>query len=181
MSDAVLVHRPAGVKKTAKAPPMPVPPIGGKELLSLLPHKGKMFLISRVLDYSVQGRTLRSEYDITGDCLFYDPLIKGVPSWASFEFMAQAVSALSGLTGRFFGKPPLMGFILSVLSMETKTPVFRAGSVAQVRIAEEVKMDSVSTFRCRTDINGVVVAEAKLTVMDVEDPSPYLEKAVHGK
>jgi predicted hotdog family 3-hydroxylacyl-ACP dehydratase len=171
------------VKKSAKAPQafMPVPPVRGEELSSLLPHKGKMFLISRVLNYSVQGRTLWSEYDITGDCLFYDPLAGGVPSWVSFEFMAQAVSALSGLTGRFFGKPPLMGFILSVLSMETRTPLFRAGSVAQVRIAEEVKMDSVSTFRCRTDIDGVPAAEAKLTVMDVEDPSVYIERAGYGK
>jgi predicted hotdog family 3-hydroxylacyl-ACP dehydratase len=183
MPDAVLVHHPMGVRKTVKVPqtPMPVPPVRGEELLSLLPHKGKMFLISRILDYSVQGRTLRSEYDITRGCLFYDSLIGGVPSWASFEFMAQAVSALSGLTGRFFGKPPLMGFILSVLSMETKTPFFRDGSVVQVRIAEEVKMDSVSTFRCRTEVEGAAVAEAKLTVMDVEDPSMYIGKTGYGK
>jgi predicted hotdog family 3-hydroxylacyl-ACP dehydratase len=160
---------------------MPVPPVTGEELFSVLPHRGKMFLISRILDYSVQGRSLRSEYDITEGCLFYDPLIGGVPSWASFEFMAQAVSALSGLTGRFFGKPPLLGFILSVLSLETRLPFFRAGSVIQVQIAEEVKMDSVSTFRCRTSLDGSIAAGAKLTVMDVEDPSVFFKKDNHGK
>ncbi|MDR1586721.1 MAG: 3-hydroxylacyl-ACP dehydratase [Treponema sp.] len=174
MSDTVLTQH----KESAL---MPVPPVAGEELLSILPHKGKMFLISRILDYSVQGRTLRSEYDVTEDCLFYDPFVGGVPSWVSFEFMAQAVSALSGLTGRFLGKPPLMGFILSVLSLETRTPLFRTGSVIQVRIAEEVKMDSVSTFRCRTDLDGAAVAEAKLTVMDVEDPSVYIERTDYGK
>jgi predicted hotdog family 3-hydroxylacyl-ACP dehydratase len=152
-----------------------------EELQSILPHQGKMLLISRVLEYDIDSRALTSEYDITEDCLFYDPLLEGVPSWACFEFMAQGVSAISGLVGRAMGKPPMLGFILSVSSLKTNIPLIKAGSVIRVRVTEDVRVDNVFTFHCVVLIGETQAAEAKLTVMDVEDSSVFMEKENYGK
>ena len=155
--------------------------IENEELLDILPHKGKMLLISRIMSYNVMERTLRSEYDIGESCLFYDSALAGVPSWLSFEFMAQAVSALSGLTGKIMGKPAMIGFILSVSAMSIKIPVLKPGVIASVEVVEELKVGPVSTFRCTVFDGEHEAAHAKLMVMDVEDPSEFLEKNNYGK
>ena len=151
------------------------------ELLALLPHSGKMLLISRVLEYSVPRRTLRSEYDLTENCLFYDSALEGVPAWLGFEFMAQAVSALSGITGKVLGKPPMLGFILSVSSLEIKLPLFRPGDIVRTGITEELRVGSASTFRCAACAGEREAVLARLMVMDVEDPSVFMEQDHYGK
>jgi predicted hotdog family 3-hydroxylacyl-ACP dehydratase len=155
------------------------------ELWELVPHRGKMLLISRVLEYDVSGRTLRSEYDITRDCLFYDPALEGVPVWMCFEFMAQAVSALAGLTGKVRGTPPMMGLILSVSSLQIQVPLFRPGDIVGVQVREELRLeelqiDTVSTFSCAAFAGSVEAARAKLMVMDLEDPD-RITKGCGGK
>ena len=41
------------------------------ELINYLPHKGKMFLLTRVTQHDVNNHTITTEYDITKDCIFY--------------------------------------------------------------------------------------------------------------
>jgi predicted hotdog family 3-hydroxylacyl-ACP dehydratase len=150
------------------------------ELSTLLPHKGKMFLLSRITDYDVRKRTLAAEYDISGDCVFYDSELGGVPAWVSFEFMAQCVSALSGLTGRERGEPPKPGFILSVSALEVRIPVLKAGTTVTVKVTEDMRMDIVFTFDCIAFIGEEPAVSAKLTVMDVDDISLF-EKGNHER
>ena len=155
--------------------------IENEELAGLLPHKGKMLLISRIMEYDINARRLLSEYDIGESCLFYDPGMEGVPAYISFEFMAQAISALSGITGKILGKPPMIGFILSVSSLEIKLPLFRPGEIIQIEVNEEHKIDTVSTFFCTAAVDGNEAARAKLMVMDVENPLEFIGKDNYGK
>ena len=155
--------------------------IENDDLLEILAHRGKMLLISRVLEYDIHTRILCSEYDISEDCLFFDPSLNGVPSYASFEFMAQAVSALSGLTGKILGKPVMIGFILNVSSMDIKIPLYRPGDVLKVRIAEEVNVGPTSTYRCTILTGETEAAIANIMVMDVENPLEYIEKSNYDK
>ncbi|MDR0290505.1 MAG: hypothetical protein LBI06_06180 [Treponema sp.] len=150
--------------------------IENEELLELMPHRGKMYLISRVLEYDINVRRLRSEYDVSKACLFYDPCIDGIPACVCFEFMAQAVSALSGLTGKIKGLPPVMGFILSVSSLEIKIPVFRPDDVIQVEVNGQQAVDTVSTFNCIARIGENEAVRAKLMVMDIENPLELIGK-----
>ncbi|MDR3304330.1 MAG: 3-hydroxylacyl-ACP dehydratase [Treponema sp.] len=143
------------------------------ELITLVPHKGKMFLLSRVISYAFENRELAAEYDVTSNCLFYDAALDGIPSWVSFEFMAQCVSALSGLTGRLQGQGPKPGFILSVSGMELFRPVLYAGETVTASIEEDYCVDLVHTFKGEAAIDGSIVAKAKLTAIDVEDISVY--------
>ncbi|GHV74029.1 hypothetical protein AGMMS49940_13310 [Spirochaetia bacterium] len=138
------------------------------ELLTLLPHKGKMFLLSRIAAYDTSGRSLSAEYDITRDCLFYDPVLGGVPGWVSFECMAQSIAALAGITSREKGEPPRMGCILSVSNMEIMRPLLQAGTTVQIRVQEDYADGGVSTFDCAGN-----AALAKITVMDMDDLSVF--------
>jgi predicted hotdog family 3-hydroxylacyl-ACP dehydratase len=155
--------------------------IENEELAALMPHRGKMLLISRILEYDVNVRSLRSEYDVTKTCLFFDPGLDGVPAYACFEFMAQAVSALSGLTGTILGKPPMVGFILSVSSLEIKLPLFRPGDIIQVEVKGEQAVDTVSTFQCIAKVGNNEAAKAMLMVMDIENPEEFIGKGDHGE
>jgi predicted hotdog family 3-hydroxylacyl-ACP dehydratase len=146
-------------------------PIEKDELMTLLPHQGKMFLLSRLRNYDLDKRVLTGEYDITGDCLFYDTVLGGVPSWVGIELIAQSISALSGLKGRRKGEKPRLGFILSVSDMRAEIPVLRAGTTAVITIQEEYKMDAIYTFHGAVSAEGKKAVEAKLTVMEVDDIS----------
>jgi len=148
--------------------------IENDELAEVMAHKGKMVLLSRVTEYDINTRCLKAEYDVSERCLFYNPGMDGVPSYMCFEFMAQAISALSGITGKILGKPPMMGFILSVSSLEIKLPLFKPGTIIQIAVNEEQKIDAVSTFSCSAAIAENEAAAARVMVMDVENPSDFI-------
>jgi predicted hotdog family 3-hydroxylacyl-ACP dehydratase len=141
------------------------------ELVTLVPHKGKMFLLSRVTAWDLVKHTLRSEYDITENCLFYDEHAGGVPAWVSFELMAQSISALSGIGGRERGEKPKTGFILSVSNMAVTIPVLKAGTTVTMEIGEDFTADSIFVYHCAAFQGQDPVMEAKLTVMETEDLS----------
>jgi predicted hotdog family 3-hydroxylacyl-ACP dehydratase len=154
-----------------------------EELQALLPHRAKMFLLDRILDYDLDARTLKAEYAITKDCLFYDPEAGGVPSWVSFEFMAQCVATITGLEHQRRHEPVKLGFILSVSALEIQRPVMKAGETVIIDILEDVKVDTVYTFNCEVTLGDAVsqdaapgIAKAKLTVYDVDDLSQFLKE-----
>ena len=139
------------------------------ELLSILPHRGKMFLLSRVNSYDLEEYSLEAEYDITENCIFYDPEFGGVPAWAGFEFIAQAISALVGLWRRERGEEAKLGFIMSVSSVKISLPCFKAGDTAELKVKRINRMDMVYTFEGFIFLAGRKVFEGKMTILDVDD------------
>jgi predicted hotdog family 3-hydroxylacyl-ACP dehydratase len=139
------------------------------ELQELLPYRGKMLFLSRLLHYDIVERTLTAEYDVSTESLFYDSHLGGIPSWAAFELMAQGVSALSGLTGRELGRKPMAGFLLSVSAMDFPKPLFPAGKSVRIRVWEDSRAEPVYTFNGEVSVQGEMAALGKFTVMDVED------------
>jgi predicted hotdog family 3-hydroxylacyl-ACP dehydratase len=144
-------------------------PIDREELLTLVPHRGRMFLLSRILSRDMKNHSLVCEYDVTEESLFYKEDLKGIDSWVGFELMAQGISALSGLQSRACGRPPRYGFILSVSDMALYIPVL-AGTV-RIEVEEETMVDMVYVFRCRVFSGGKSAVEAKLIVMEAKDVS----------
>ena len=139
------------------------------EVLSLVPHRNRMFLLDRVTTYDLEEYSIEAEYTITEDCLFYDPAIGGVPAWVSFEFIAQAISVLFGLTRRRMGKEPKLGFIMSVSSMKIGIPLIKTGSTVELKVKEINRMGLVYSFECSALLDGRTFLEGKLTAMDVEE------------
>jgi predicted hotdog family 3-hydroxylacyl-ACP dehydratase len=139
-----------------------------EELQTLIPHNGKMLLLDRIIDYDIE-HSLRAEYNITENCLFYDPALDGVPSWAGFEFIAQAISALTGIRKRAKGEKPGIGFILSIPSMRIEIPLFKSGSSVEVFVKETDCTDMISTYDGEAFQEGKKVMEGKMMVMEVSD------------
>ena len=148
-----------------------------EELYSIIPHRGKMMLLTRINEYNLEERSVDAEYHITEDCIFYNHSACGVPVWAGFEFAAQAIAVLSGLEGRAKGAPaasassvkPKMGYILSVSSMKIMLPFFKKNSTAHIKVKEIERMDSVLTFNCIILLEGQIVLQGKLMAMELED------------
>jgi len=139
-----------------------------EELETLIPHQGKMLLLSRVIEYDIE-HGIRAEYDITRDCLFYDPVLDGVPAWVGFECMAQSVSVLSGIRSRERSENPKLGFILSVPSMRIEIPLLKPGSSLEVCVQEVDCIEMIYTFGGTALVEGIKVMEGKLMVMEVSD------------
>ena len=95
------------------------------DLEKLVPHKGKMFLLDRVKKYVLETITIETQVDIDESNLFYDENLGGVPVWISFEYMAQSISAMSGIFGHAHNEAPKVGFIMSVSSFNSHVPVFK--------------------------------------------------------
>ena len=143
--------------------------IDKKELLSIIPHRSRMFLLSRVINYNLEEYSLEAEYDITENCIFYDPEFGGVPAWAGFEFIAQAISALVGLWRRERGEEVKLGFIMSVSSVKINLPSFKIGDTAELKVKRINSMDMVYTFEGFIFLGGRKVLEGKMTILDVDD------------
>ena len=152
-----------------------------EELETIIPHRGKMLLLSRVNDYDLERRALRAEYHVTDDCIFYDPSAGGIPSWVAFEFMAQAISALSGIRDRTMGIKPRIGFILSIPFMQMEIPVFKLDSTVEVSVEEKDRVDLIYTFGGTAFLEGRKVIEGNLMVMELSEEGFNKLIMEHGK
>ncbi|NLC92175.1 MAG: 3-hydroxylacyl-ACP dehydratase [Treponema sp.] len=144
------------------------------DLIWMLPHKGKMFLLSRVIQHDSINHTIVSEYDITKDCIFYEEEYDGVPSWAGFEFMAQGISALTGITNTEKGRSPLPGFILSVMEFNSSVDFFKNGNTIQMKINEDFRDEENHIYRYICNLyeekgDDQPSVTAKISVMETED------------
>jgi predicted hotdog family 3-hydroxylacyl-ACP dehydratase len=135
----------------------------------LVPHSGKMSLLSRVKEIDLAAHTLRSEVDIAQSSFFYDSAMGGVPVWLGFEYMAQSIAALSGKYDLEHGIKPKLGFIMSVKGFEAKTNCFSNGTTISIFIKELVKLDSIVSFECAITLNESILAIATLNTIKIEN------------
>jgi predicted hotdog family 3-hydroxylacyl-ACP dehydratase len=139
-----------------------------KDLPSIVPHRGKMLLLSKITGYNLKERILEAEYHITESCLFFDPAIGGVPGWVGFECIAQAIAALSGIRNSEKGEKLRRGFILNISKMQVFLPILKSGSTAIIKVKELDCMDLVYNFDGQIFIEGEKALEGTLTVKKVE-------------
>ncbi|MDE5613160.1 MAG: hypothetical protein K2I74_00700 [Treponemataceae bacterium] len=139
------------------------------ELMTLVPHKGKMFLIDRITDYDSAAWNIASETVVRESCLFYDKAASGIPNYALFEFIAQTISALTGIVVREHNLPVRMGFILSVSSLTFSVPIIRAGQVVSIRAERTGEAGNVYTFAADVSVDGAAIGSGKLTVLEVRE------------
>ena len=144
-------------------------PIEKNELINLLPHKGRMFLLDRAVDVDFDEYSITTQVDVTEQSMFYDETLGGIPSYVTFEYMAQSISALSGIDNRRRGLPPKVGVILSVSDFKTAVPVLKAGTTVTVLDVQQDIVDKVFSVSCTAYIGDTPVSSGKLTVMEVDD------------
>ncbi|MBQ1590669.1 MAG: 3-hydroxylacyl-ACP dehydratase [Treponema sp.] len=125
-------------------------PVEKDELLTMVPHKGKMFLLNRVVQYDVEKLTITLQLDVKPDNIFYDEELGGIPSWCTFEIMAQGVAALSFIKKTVRGESEKCnpGVVLSISHFKTRVSSFATGTTIRIKISEDVSSGDISKFSC---------------------------------
>lgn len=146
------------------------------EVSKLVPHKGKMLLLDRVTTYNLDEISIETQVDVSQESMFFNEECAGVPSYVSFEYMAQSISALSGIYGRSNNRPPKEGFIMSVSNCKLESPVFKKGETVSIKVKQTMRVDMAVTFEGWAYVNGSLAASASLCTVEVDDPSSILKK-----
>ena len=128
-----------------------------------------MSLLDRVLETSpeclVCVLTVRSDglFDSAG----------AVPALLGIEYMAQAVSAYSGLRR---GKAPIrIGFLLGARQFDTNVASFPCGTRLQVRVCPVIYSDEgLAVFNCTVTGAGIEQS-ATIKAYEPEDVGAYIE------
>ena len=94
------------------------------DLESLMVHRAPMLLIDELLEYGENHAT--TEVWIKPDMLFVQE--QGLPCWVGIELMAQTVSLLAGVRGKYSGHPPQIGFLLGTRRFHAPMSHFAVGS-----------------------------------------------------
>lgn len=146
--------------------------VPAEELINLLPHKGKMFLLDHLIQHDIIERTLESVSLVTKDHIFYDESVDGIPSHVAFELIAQSISALSGVTGCERGEPPKPGFLLSLQNYQAHVASFKVGTSIHVAIKKIDELDNMLTYSgvaYSSENPDVPAVETVITVMETTD------------
>lgn len=146
--------------------------IPSEELINLLPHKGKMFLLDHIIQHDTKLRTLESISNITKEHIFYDTALDGIPSYVAFELIAQSISALSGITGAELGRPAQPGFILSIVNYAANVPCFKVGTSVHVVLKKIDEMDHIMTYSGEafsSENPNEAAVLTTITVMETDD------------
>jgi len=146
-----------------------------EDVESLVPHAGKMFLLDRIVEYDLEEIYIVTQVDVSEKSMFYCEELGGVPSYVAFEYMAQSISALSGIHGRYCGKSPKEGFIMSVSNCKAELSAFKPGDVVEIRVKQSMRMDMAVTFDCMASMGGKTVVTATLSTVEVEDAKSIIE------
>jgi len=145
-----------------------------EKVAALVPHKGHMHLLDRVVSYNFDTVEVETEVDITDQSMFYEESYGGVPVWIGFEYMAQSVSVMTGLVGLETHTPPQMGFILSVTNFKAEKNVFPVGSTVHIWVRQTVRMDMAVTFEGKIFVGDEQVVSATMNTIEVDDPKKAL-------
>ncbi|MCR4823200.1 MAG: hypothetical protein K5873_10060, partial [Treponema sp.] len=140
-----------------------------EELSTLVPHKGKMFIVDRIIDADIVNWIIESETKITENFMFYDKSIEAVPNYACFEIIAQTISALTGLYVRENNLSPNMGFILSLSNLRFDFDKIQAGQSIKVKAVRDAVVENVYSFHAELFLDDKISGSGKLTVMEVTD------------
>jgi predicted hotdog family 3-hydroxylacyl-ACP dehydratase len=115
-----------------------------------------------------------AEVDISQNSFFYDNALKGVPVWIGFEYMAQAIAALSGKNDLTKGLTPGLGFILSVSNFIANVSCFELNSTVLIYVKEMLAMDNMFLFNCSIKRGDAELVNASVSCLKVNDISEVI-------
>ena len=143
-----------------------------EDISKYMPHDKPMALLTKMLEVS-SGHFI-AETDIHEGSMFFKP-DKGVPTYVSLEYMAQAISALDGYFAVQCGKKPRIGFLLGTRSMKFQRPYFIAGETLTIFVDETYNDGKMMAFNGAVEVEGDVVAKAVLNVFLPDDLNVFLK------
>lgn len=144
------------------------------QLIKLVPHKDKMFLLTRVISYDLEKKSIEAQFEISDKCIFYNQQNDGIPSWVSFELMAQSISALTGIEDKLMNRTPKAGCILSVMNYSSSIDFIKNGTTVNIKAVEDFAdvQSNVYKYKCIVSDSAdkeKKLTESEITVMKVEN------------
>jgi len=141
----------------------------------LLPHRGTMRLLDRVLEFD--GRRIAAECVPRADAWHADAR-GNMPAWIGIELMAQAIAAHVGLVKRSEGRPVSPGVLLGTQRYSATRPVFEPGAPLSVTAVLSLRDASgLAAYDCRIEAGGSLLASATVKVYEPADFAAFLRDA----
>lgn len=139
-------------------------------ITEVVPHSGRMVLLTRVLEHAHDATTCAVAIDAQTLFVQRDG---SVGSWVGVEYMAQCVAAHAGLLTRAVGQEPRVGYLVSSRRLRFHAPRFAPGQELRVS-AEQLwggKQGMVS-FECKVEdaSSGALLVEGRLNCFLPEAP-----------
>jgi predicted hotdog family 3-hydroxylacyl-ACP dehydratase len=138
------------------------------EIDNLVPHSRDMSLLDTVLEANAE--VLICELTVRSDGLFDSQ--GEVPALLGIEYMAQAVSAYSGL--RRGNLPIRIGFLLGTRQFDTNVASFPCGATLQVKVCPVIYSgEGLAVFDCTVSGAGIEQS-ARIKAYEPADDGAYI-------
>ncbi len=138
---------------------------------ALVPHKPPMLLLDEVLSFDEVSITTRSH--ITEANPFYVPG-RGVPSYVTFEIMAQSISAHDGATRWQTGEPPAIGLLLGCRKFTVTRDWLQPGETVDTQASPLLFEGEMRSFECVVrSTSSEELATGAINVFRPEDPDAF--------
>lgn len=142
-------------------------------IATILPHEGESVLLDELAELRDDG--LSAWFTVRPGTAFSEP-DGSLAAWAVPEVMAQAVSAFGNLTGSAAPSRSI-GLLLRVRRCRIEPAALQLGARLLVDVEESTREeDGRGVFNCRIMQDDSVLAEARLTVFQPDDPWAALEE-----
>ncbi|MBN1799472.1 MAG: hypothetical protein JW822_12935 [Spirochaetales bacterium] len=144
-------------------------PVTKPELFKYSPHKNLMLLIDRLEDYSLEHAFLKSSVDVTEQSIFFDAESGIIPCWIAFEYMAQNIALLSGISSILKAQRPKIGFIMAIRDFITYQKGFAPGSRVTILVKQVFRDGDVAVFEGKASISKKEFAAGTLSTISAND------------
>lgn len=136
------------------------------ELYKYSPHQNRMLLLDQVDSYDMDTHSLQSSLKICEDSEFFCKESGAVPTWISFEYIAQSIALLSGIANKEEGIEPKIGFIMAVRDFKSFADGFRLGSRLEISVEENFRSGDIAVFNGVVKCNDSVCATTVINVVE---------------
>ncbi len=142
----------------------------------ILPHRGTMLLLDRVLDFDAE--TANAEYVPRRDTWYADEQ-GNMPAWIGVELMAQTIAAHVGLLKRSDGEAQKKGALLGTRRYSSTQPAFAADRPLRIQ-SKMIYRDTsgLGAYECSITNDAVEIARATLKVFEPEDFQTFLQASL---
>lgn len=145
----------------------------------LIPHKEPMIFIKSVESVDLEKGNLVAKIDTSKNNIMYQKNIEGVASYASLEYMAQAIGCFVGIydKSKHPDKEPGIGFVLGSRNMKMHSPVLKEKDQNFIKIQELFCDKSIASFECII-YNQVddVISEAIVNVYRPDNITDFMKE-----
>lgn len=147
---------------------IPIPPIE-----ELIPHRGTMLLLDRVISFENASTT--AEYTPHDDAWYADDQ-GNMPAWIGIELMAQTVASHVGLLKRHEDAPPKQGALLGTRSYRSSVPFFAANEALHIHVIMVYRdPGGLGAYDCSITHGDEELATATIKVFEPADFQTFIQ------